>query len=214
MSKNGFVDFYEMLQVNPNADNEIIERIFRHLAKKYHPDNTESADTERFEKIVEAHRTLSDPEARAGYDVHYQDYWNQKWGVIAEASNSVAFGDDKVTRDRLLSLLYVQRRRDLSNPALGEVEMARLLHSPSELVDFHLWYLRAKGWVERLDSGLAITALGVDQVEESRLRLSPDHLIEAPRPAAPAASPNGEVEDHRVTNLLTNQEESGAGSAV
>ena len=58
--------------------------------------------------------------------------------------------------------------------------MARLLQTPPELMEFHLWYLKAKGWVERLQSGLfAITAPGVDQVEQNRLRLMPDHLLEA-----------------------------------
>ena len=181
MSENKFVDYYELLQLNPNADTETVERIFRHLAKKFHPDNNLSADTERFQQIVEAHKTLSDPEIRAGYDVKYQDYWNRKWGVAAEASDRAAFGDDQLTRERLLSLLYVQRRRNMSDPGMGEIEIARLLHSPAELVEFHLWYLKAKGWVERLETGhLAITAAGVDQVEQSRLMLSPDHLLEAP----------------------------------
>ena len=36
MSGLGFVDYYELLQVSPNADSETIERIFRHLAKKYY----------------------------------------------------------------------------------------------------------------------------------------------------------------------------------
>jgi len=47
-------------------------------------------------------------------------------------------------------------------------------------MEFHLWYLKAKGWVERLDTGqLAITALGVDHVEEGRLRLRKDRLLAA-----------------------------------
>lgn len=194
MSGNEFVDYYELLQLNPNADTETIERIFRHLAKKFHPDNTESADTDRFQQIVEAHRTLVDPESRAGYDVRYQDYWNRKWGVAAEAADRSAFNDDQLARERLLSLLYVQRRRSMDNPGMGEFEIAKLLHSPPELVEFHLWYLKAKGWVERLESGyLAVTASGVDQVEQSRLRLSPDHLIEAPRHAAGDSDGSGKA---------------------
>jgi curved DNA-binding protein CbpA len=185
MSENEFVDYYELLQLSPNADTETIERIFRHFAKKFHPDNTQYADNERFRQIVEAHRTLADPEARAGYDVKYQDYWNRKWGLASEASDGLAFGDDQLTRERMLSVLYVQRRRNVRAPGLGENEVARLLHTPPELVEFHMWYLKAKGWVERLDTGhLAITALGVDQVEQSRLRLGPDHLLEAPVPAS------------------------------
>jgi hypothetical protein len=43
-----------------------------------------------------------------------------------------------------------------------------------------VWYLKAKGWVERLDTGLlAISAQGVDEVERGRLRLGHDRLITA-----------------------------------
>ena len=65
MSTNVFVDYYELLQLSHNADIETIERLFRHLAKKFHPDNTQFADKDRFLQICEAHRVLSDPEARA-----------------------------------------------------------------------------------------------------------------------------------------------------
>lgn len=181
MNANEFVDYYELLQLSPNADAETIERIFRHLAKKYHPDNIGDAGSDRFVRIVEAHQILSNPETRAGYDVLYQDYWNRKWRLAAEASGSSALGDDMVTRELLLSLLYVQRRRNMKSPGLGEHEMARLLSTPPELVEFHLWYLKAKGWVERLETGhLAITASGVDQAERKRLLLSPERLLEAP----------------------------------
>ncbi len=183
MISNEFIDYYELLQLSPNADAETIERVFRHLAKKFHPDNAESADPDRFRQIVVAHQTLANPETRAGYDAKYQDYWNRKWGLASEASNRSAFSDDQVTRERLLSLLYVQRRRNMGNPGMGEVEIARLLCSQPELVEFHLWYLKAKGWVERLDGGqMAITALGVDQVEQSQHRISPNPLLEAHYP--------------------------------
>lgn len=179
MIEKEFVDYYELLQLSPNADTDTIERIFRHLAKKTHPDSTETPDNDRFLKIVEAHRTLIDPEARAGYDARYQEYLNGKWSLASEAGHMTAFDDDKVTRERILSLLYVQRRRNMRNPGLGELTIARFLLTPPELMEFHLWYLKAQGWVERLDSGLlAITALGVDQVEKNRLRLMPDHLLE------------------------------------
>jgi DnaJ domain len=203
MSTNEFVDHYELLQLSPNADAETIEHSFRYFAKKFHPDNLEFADTERFHQIVEAHRILADPETRAGYDVKYQDYWNRKWSLASEASCSSAFGDEQVTRERLLSLLYVQRRRNMNSPGLGEYEIARLLSTPPELLEFHLWYLRAKGWVERLNSGLlAISAPGVDQVEQNRLLLSPDHLIEAHG----SASDDAEEREDKDRNLLTSGE--------
>jgi len=59
--------------------------------------------------------------------------------------------------------------------------VARLLCKPIELVEFHLRYLKAKGWMERMDSGqLAISARGVDEVEKKRLRLTIDALLPAP----------------------------------
>ena len=186
MNPTTFVDYYELLQLSPNADPETIERVFRHLAKKYHPDHQGSADDDRFRSLVEAHETLTDAEKRAGYDVKYQEYWNRKWRLASEASDGSAFRDDREARERLLSLLYVQRRRSMTSPGLGEYEMARLLRTPVELVEFHLWYLRSKGWIERLESGmLAISALGVDEVEQSRLRLGEDRLLEAHGEPAP-----------------------------
>jgi curved DNA-binding protein CbpA len=182
MSANEFVDFYELLQLSPNADTETIERVFRHLAQKVHPDHSDHSNNELFIKIVEAHEVLTDPVARAGYDAKYQDYWSRKWKLASAASDMSEIGDDTVTRERLLSLLYVQRRRNMLSPGLGEYEIARLLNTPLELVEFHLWYVKSKGWVERLGTGhLAITALGVDQAEQSR-HLDPDRLIESNEP--------------------------------
>ena len=178
MNANEFVDFYELLQLSPNADAETVERVFRHLAKKYHPDNKDFADNDRFVQIIEAHKTLSDPQARAGYDVRHQDYWNRKWRLASLASDHSSLGDDKAIRERLLSLLYVQRRRNMKSPGLGENQMAHLLGTPLELVEFHLWYLKAKGWVMRLETGhLAITAEGVDQAEQERLPVRADRLL-------------------------------------
>lgn len=204
MTEKEFVDYYELLQLSPNADTDTIERVFRHLAKKTHPDSTEFPDKDRFQQIVEAHRALADPVVRAAYDAKYQDYLNGKWGLAAEARTMTAFDDDRITRERLLSLLYVQRRRNMRTPGLGEMTIARMLMTPVELLDFHLWYLKAQGWVERLDSGmLAITASGVDQVEKSRLRLMPDHLLEehyAPNGAASESSehPENELVDETI----------------
>lgn len=179
MSEDDFIDYYELLQLSSNVGADTIERVFRYLAKKFHPDNKESGDMHRFRLIVEAHRTLSKPESRAAYDVKYQEYWNRKWKLASDAGNGTAFGEEWETRESLLSILYFQRRNDMKNPGLGNLELARLLCKPLELMEFHMWYLKAKGWVERLEDGgqLAITALGVDHVEQGRLRLRKDRLL-------------------------------------
>ena len=101
--------------------------------------------------------------------------------MVSETGTSNTFSDDWEIRETLLSLLYVQRRRNMNNPGLGEYEVARLLNKPLELIEFHVWYLRSKGWVERLDTGqLAISAPGVDQVEQGKFQLRPENLLTAP----------------------------------
>jgi curved DNA-binding protein len=173
-----FVDYYDLLQLSPNAAEDTIHRVFRHLAKRYHPDHTDSPDSDKFRVLVQAHKTLTNDETRAAYDAEYHEYWSKKWKVVAEASSGGAFREDAETRRKLLSLLYVQRRRDMRMPGLGEYEMSRLLRVPVELVEFHLWYLREKHFVQRIDTGqLAITAVGVDEIERTQLHLAADRLL-------------------------------------
>ena len=182
VAEASFVDYYELMQVSSNADEDTIRRIFRHLAKKCHPDHPQG-DPERFTLLVEAHDTLTNPQARTAYDLKYQRFWETKWKLASDASDSHRFSDDTDVREHLLSLYYVQRRSRMQNPGLGEMEVARLMRIPIELVEFHIWYLKEKGWIERLDNGLlAITASGVDEVEKDRLRLAPDRLLAARNP--------------------------------
>jgi hypothetical protein len=197
VSDQPFVDYYDLLQISPNADEDTIERVFRHLAKKCHPDLTDGTDenaSARFRLLVQAHEILTDAKTRAGYDARYQEYWNRKWTLTSEAAQGTSFNEDAETRRKLLSLLYVQRRRDGRMPGLGEYEMSRLLRTPLELVEFHLWYLREKKFVQRIDTGqLAITAVGVDEIERGQLNLGADRLLAA-RGVGTAAEPTEEVE--------------------
>lgn len=173
-----FVDHYEVLQVSPNAEGETIDRVFRHLAKRYHPDNSHSGDAEAFDRVVQAHRTLSDPELRAAYDVRYEEGRAGRWRLVAGAAEGDNFDADQLMRERLLSLLYLQRRRDVRSAGIGNLELEQLLDCPREHIEFHLWYLRNKGLVERTDSGtFAITAEGIDAVAASRTGLRSERLL-------------------------------------
>ena len=198
MSADPFVDYYELLQISPNADEDTIQRIFRHLAKKLHPDASTHGDPERFNRLLEGYRVLTDVSQRAAYDVAYRQHWEQTWKVAAEASDANPISDDGRIRVRLLSLFYVQRRRNMRNPGMGQVELEKLLDLTPEHLAFHLWYLREKGWIQRLETGLlAITADGADQVERDRVQLDPERLIESRVPgdsrpdplSAPAKAP-------------------------
>jgi len=64
MEEKAFVDYYELMQISPNAEIETIQRVYRMLAARYHPDNPETADADRFMLLNEAYGVLSDPDAR------------------------------------------------------------------------------------------------------------------------------------------------------
>jgi len=62
--------YYEILGVAPDATPEEIRAAYRVLVKQYHPDvNHDPNAGERFIAIQQAYETLSDPDARARYDL-------------------------------------------------------------------------------------------------------------------------------------------------
>jgi curved DNA-binding protein len=64
-----YTDYYEVLGVPRDADQDAIRRAYRKLARKYHPDvNSESDAEERFKELGEAYEVLSDSEKRERYD--------------------------------------------------------------------------------------------------------------------------------------------------
>ena len=166
-----FTDYYETLEISPNANSETIERIFRHLAKRYHPDNQNTGDPLRFSGIMEAHDTLKDPVRRAQYDIRHKNYSGFRTKLAEEASDTKGIEWDFVIQDKLLSLLYVKHRQNVRDPGIGALELERLLDCPPEHLEFHLWYLKAKAWIAREENGtLAITVEGVDRANSEHGR--------------------------------------------
>ncbi|RUX21233.1 MULTISPECIES: J domain-containing protein [unclassified Mesorhizobium] len=159
-----FVDYYELLEISPRATSDTIERIFRYFAKRYHPDNPETGDQRRFSDLVEAHNTLRDPVTRAQYDILYGEYLGHSNELAQEASDPRVVEKDTIVQTRVLALLCAKRRQDVNNPGIGDEELERLSGCPREHLEFHLWYLKAKGFIGRTENGtFAITVQGIDR---------------------------------------------------
>jgi molecular chaperone DnaJ len=65
-------DYYDILGVPRNADEEDIKKAYRKLAMKHHPDRNQGdkakASEEKFKEAKEAYEMLTDPQKRAAYD--------------------------------------------------------------------------------------------------------------------------------------------------
>ena len=167
MPDSRVADYYEVLQLSSRADRDTIERVFRLLAKRFHPDNKETGDGDRFSELVEAYDVLSDPEQRAKYDANYERVREARWRLFDQDAATSEVAADRRIRLAILSVLYVARRNDPIEPGIGIAELERLLGCAEQIVRFHIWYLRENGWLERLTSGhFAITAPGVDRLFE------------------------------------------------
>ena len=67
------MDHYTTLQVSRNAEPEVIEKAYRALSLKYHPDvvpeHRRAQATRSMQRINEAYRVLKDPDLRRRYDM-------------------------------------------------------------------------------------------------------------------------------------------------
>jgi curved DNA-binding protein CbpA len=158
-------DYYEILRLDPAADQESIDRAYKNLARQYHPDNHETGDPEKFMQIARAYQTLSDGELKAVYDRSLNASGTNALVLLTEAADSVSYEGDELLFDRILTFLYTSRRKNLRRSGLGIFHLEEMLGYPSDDLEFHLWYLREKGYAERLENGLfSITAQGVDRI--------------------------------------------------
>jgi len=163
------LDAYDVLQVSDNAETEMIGRVYRILAQRYHPDNRETGNEARFREITEAYQILSNPEKRARYDATNQKRRKDRWRVVAAGADSENdFEMEQAVRLTMLEALYTKRRLEPSTPGIFSRDLERMLGRPREHLEFTIWFLSQKKLISTDDnSRLYLTADGVEYLEES-----------------------------------------------
>jgi DnaJ-class molecular chaperone len=82
-------DYYRILQVSRHAEPEVIERAYKALALKHHPDRAATEDrdkaTRRIQSVNEAYAVLSDPARRKAYDRTLPGEGAQAWDRFVDA---------------------------------------------------------------------------------------------------------------------------------
>ncbi|MGP1414011.1 MAG: molecular chaperone DnaJ [Bacillales bacterium] len=129
-------DYYDILEINKNATENEIKSAYRKLAKKYHPDNKETGDAEKFKECSEAYSVLSDSNKRKTYD----QFGHAAFDQTAGGSNPFAGsgfegfnfngGDFSDLNDIFASMFGFgggsSSRRSKSGPTRGEDTLMRI----------------------------------------------------------------------------------------
>ena len=161
-------DFYDILQVSPKADFDLLHRVYRMLALRYHPDHKETGDEAKFHLLLTAYEVLSDPGRRAAYDVKISMRRRQRWETFRNRDESDGPAAEQRKRTLVLSVMYRKRMRQPDNAEVTVRDLEELLGLEKEHLTFTIWYLREKSLVLRSDNGrFAITAAGVDAYESA-----------------------------------------------
>jgi curved DNA-binding protein CbpA len=156
-------DYYEILQISPNADQETVRRIYKIQAQRFHPDNLESGDAEMFKRIAEAYEVLGDPDRRTEYDREHRIHRPSAPEPEPAAPSPL---EEAERRDQIILLLYRRRLTRPDQPSLGLRDLETELRTPKEQLEFSLWYLKESGYLTRSDGARhTITIQGVQLAE-------------------------------------------------
>lgn len=184
---NDEADHYQVLQLSRTADVDTIRRIFHVLAQRYHPDNRDTGDQEKFRRVVEAHTVLVDPVKRAAHDVFLGGEDKIRFKLFDTVQSTEGVQAEARKRLGILHLLYAKRLADAPHPSMHGRSFAELLACPLEHLEFALWILREQRLISRSDSNrFEITWQGVLAFEAEQGDFAKKALIALPAPAPSA----------------------------
>jgi curved DNA-binding protein len=163
-----FTDLYVLMQISPTAEADTLQRVYRLLAARYHPDNSQTGDLQKFLLLQKAHDTLTDPAKRAAYDAEYALRQTGPMPVFELKDFVVGIDVESNRRLGILSLLYNRRRINPDRPGISLLDFEQLMTIPREHLVFTVWYLKEKQLLRAGENAeYEISANGVEFVETS-----------------------------------------------
>jgi len=188
-SESDDADYYEILQVSRTADFDTIRRVFHVLAQRYHPDNKQTGNDEKFRQVVESHATLSDPEKRAAHDVKLAQEDKTRHRIFDSLENTQGVQAEVRKRKGILRLLYAKRLADAHDPGMRARDFVEMLGCPMEHLEFAMWFLRESKFILRSDNNhFEITRVGVEAFEAEDANYGKKQLLKLAAPNQPAES--------------------------
>src|ERR1700720_4499916 len=114
-----YKDYYETLKVKKDASQDEIQKAYRKLARKFHPDVNKASDSERrFKEIGEAYEVLKDPEKRKKYD-QFGAAWKQSGGTHQVSYADPVTGERKSVSVKIPAGVRSGQRIRLAGRGLG-----------------------------------------------------------------------------------------------
>ena len=150
MNKN----YYDILQVNKNASPEIIEKAYKTLAKKYHPDLQTEENKKQAEEILkeinEAYDTLSNAEKKQVYDASLNEEEKQKQSInpINESANTPPGSKNQWHNNQQQYQEQLQREQELAYQQQLEQARQKAYH------DAYIQDLKNRGYKIRYQKSL------------------------------------------------------------
>jgi len=109
-------DYYEILEINETASLEVIQRVYKLLAKKYHPDlqepTTAKEAEEKFKEVAEAYEILSNEGKRKAYDEQLKAF---KESQRIDSANSPDFAELQNYCSQLENQLHSMQNTPVNN---------------------------------------------------------------------------------------------------
>jgi hypothetical protein len=216
-----FQDHYALLGLDPKSDSDTIALAYAKASEKYHPNNPDTGNQEKFDAVSLAFEVLADPILRREFD--------KLKGVSLETGppkfSGLAFfdalGRGTGLRLALLCVLYDRRRNRPFTPSLSMRHVENILQSTEAELNFVLWYLKQRGLVGSDDkSSLQITVEGMDFLENNHpavelvMPFIKPTALASPPPATPEANIPPEAAQSGLPALAAAVAEPGSEPAV